>query len=52
VICDVFAPGALRAAMISAAPEVVVNALTDLAGGLDERRWMPRFAVPARSSVS
>lgn len=34
VICDVYAPGALRAAMIAAAPDVVVNVLTDLAGGI------------------
>lgn len=34
VRCDVYAPGALRAAMIAAAPDVVVNLLTDLAGGL------------------
>jgi nucleoside-diphosphate-sugar epimerase len=33
VVCDVYDAGALRAAAIAAAPRVVVNFLTDLAGG-------------------
>jgi uncharacterized protein YbjT (DUF2867 family) len=34
VVCDVYAPDALRRAAIAAAPRVVVNFLTDLAGGI------------------
>jgi nucleoside-diphosphate-sugar epimerase len=33
VVCDVYQPGALSAVAMAAAPEVVVNALTDLSAG-------------------
>lgn len=33
VVCDVYVPGALRAAAAEAHPDIVVNALTDLSAG-------------------
>ncbi len=32
-MCDVYSPGALSAAAVAAAPEVVINALSDLSAG-------------------
>jgi nucleoside-diphosphate-sugar epimerase len=33
VVCNVYEPGALRAAVVQARPDIVVNALTDLSAG-------------------
>ena len=34
VLCDIYAPGALDRVAVDAGPEIVVNLLTDLAGGV------------------
>jgi nucleoside-diphosphate-sugar epimerase len=44
VVCDVFDPDALRAAILAAQPEVVVHELTDLPADIDPRKASEQLA--------